>query len=304
MDLPNWLDWTGTRYFAATLLGFLVALAVEMAADAASNRRKRQFIREALAEEIAWNLFVLDEQFAALLNIHREPAGPLRFSRQQLLSRIMAQCIDPETGSLLSTPEWLHAVTAIQQCDDTNAALEEMRQRLLELSAVPDRNLRTHYAQAESARLINHQLPALGQTLMEMLCQIMERQVEYNSKKMMRIVVALIPAWSGGAINADCTWRVRYLPDLQQRRGTLIAWKNDANEDLPSGLTVIEIDPGPGGDQVKRPDPGLLARIAKRMFSRSTTANVRKTYLESERNVQQQPIRPLTDLYSEDDGPA
>lgn len=302
MDFPNWLEWAGTKYFAATVLGFLVALAVELGATAIANRRKRRFIREAIAEEVAWNLDVLDEHFDILIETYRKPVGVLYLPRRPLLTPLMTQSIDPETGSLLTTREWLVATNAIQQCNTVNTALLDMRERLWEMnSESPYRGLRANYARTESERILNWLMPELGQILMELLCQIMERQVEYNSTKMMRIAVALNPARKNGRISADRTWRIRYLPDLQTRTGTLIAWKNDTLSELPSGLSVVEIDPGIGGDRVKEHDDRLFSRLARRRFSRIVADKLAKQeqYLKSTKQARETPIGKLTELYGD-----
>jgi hypothetical protein len=304
VEIPSWLEWGGTKYFAATLLGFLVALAVELAANAVANRRKRRFIREAIAEEVAWNLHVLDRYFDALIAIYWHPVGVLYLPRQRLLTPLMTQSIDPETGSLLTAREWLIATNAIQQCDTINSALLDLRERVVELSASPDIGQRAAYAKAESARIIDNYLPVLGQTLMELLCQIMERQVEYTSTKMMRIAVALTPARKNGLINVDRTWRVRYLPDLQSRHGILIAWKNDASDLIPADLRVVEIDPGIGGDQVRKQDDSPLRRIAQWQFNRTAVHKLaeQERYLNSTKHSRETSIGKLTELY--DDAPA
>lgn len=301
MDLPNWLDWTGTRYFLATLAGFLVALAVEMAADAVANRRKLRFIREAIAEEVTWNLTVLDEQFAALLAIYRQPGGVLRIPRQRLLTPLMTQASDAETGSLLSTREWLLATNAMQQCDTVNSALHELRERLGELNAPADLHERAAFARSEAARIVNYLLPPLGHLLVDLLCQIMERQVEYSSTRMMRIAVTLMPARSGGCIPGDRVWRVRALPDLAQRTGVLIAWRDDRVDQLPADLHVIEIDPGPGGDRVRLHPPGRFERLASWPFRRSETRILRaqQAYLASTHAERTQQTAPLTEFYGD-----
>ncbi len=303
MDLPNWLDWTGTRYFLATLVGFLVALGVEMAADALANRRKLRFIREAIAEEVTWNLTVLDEHFAGLLQIHQQPEGMLRMSRQRLLTPLMTQAIDPETGSLLSTREWLLTTNAMQQCDTVNAALLDLRERLAEFSVVADREQRTVFARDEAARIVNYLLPPLGQLLVDLLCEIMGRQVEYSSTRMMRVAVKLMPARSGGIIQGERVWRVRALPDLAQRSGLLIAWRDDRRDQLPPGLRVIEIDPGPGGDRVRQHRPSRFERLAAWPFRRSEirTLKAQQAYLASTHLERTRPLNPLTEVYREPD---
>lgn len=303
MDLPNWLDWTGTRYFLATLVGFLVALAVEMAADAFANRRKLRFIREAIAEEVTWNLTVLDEHFAGLLRMHQQPEGMLRMSRQRLLTPLMTQAIDPETGSLLSTREWLLATNAMQQCDTVNAALLDLRERLAELSDSRDRDERIAVAGSESARIVNYLLPPLGQSLVDLLCQIMERQVEYASTRMMRVAVNLMPARSNGCIRAERVWRVRALPDLAQCTGILVAWRDDRIDQLPTGLTVIEINPGPGGDHVRQHPATRLERLAAWPFRRSEARilKAQQAYLAAVHGERSQQSKLLTELYEDGD---
>ncbi|CAN5428848.1 hypothetical protein BH09CHL1_BH09CHL1_25010 [soil metagenome] len=302
MEIPSWLEWSGTKYFAATLLGFLVALAVELAANAVANRRKRRFIREAIAEEVAWNLHMLDQYFDALIAIYRHPVSVLYLPRQRLLTPLMTQSIDPETGSLLTAREWLIATNAIQQCDTINSALLDLRERLVELTAGKDLGQRAAYAKTESARIIDNHLPALGQTFMELLCQVMERQVEYTSTKMMRIAVALAPARANGLMSADRTWRVRYLPNLQARRGTLIAWKNDAPGMLPTDLRVVEIDPGIGGDQVRKHDDNPLRRLSNWQFNRTAAHKLaeQERYLNSTKQSRETRLGNLTELYGDE----
>lgn len=285
-------DSEAARYIGATLVGFLVASFVEWGADRRRNKRTVLVVRETLAEEIVANLEALDEILDALKeNLGSNPSN--RWPLERVETRLLEHVVDPVIGSLLSPPERLQAGIAVTQCNYLNEQLNGSREQII------TGQLNAGYA---SVRIMDRILIPVGQTLTDLLCQILQRQQQFHSTKLNEMVLATRPLWEYSELSAPRIWRLRVLPnDELTNHAVYIVWYNDDPARSSLQTRVVELKVRANGGRFFDPNETsashrILIRIGRRgVLRRLKSLRSRQTLISGSSSLR--PLSP-SEVYS------
>jgi hypothetical protein len=203
------------------------------------DRRNRTVIREALAEEISTNLEVLDNYESTFRQGLTDPDYPsyLRWPTGNLRNAMLAQCLDPAVGALLTRGEQGKIVTVYYHVAHLQDQMQEAREDIRSGRSDP---------KVEYENILTTYLPPVAQNQMDFLCQIMDHQDVYASSRSVEIVEKMLPTFSRSGRRPPRLWRTSLLPrsgPLPSGETMLIAWRNDAPDLVPPGIEVVEIRP-------------------------------------------------------------
>lgn len=234
-----WIDWlceiwdsSAVRYVAATRFGFVLAIIGQQLSTLIEHNRMRRTVREALALELAHDLSVLDEymeSFQGNLSGQKQ-SRPLATQQTAILER----CLDPAVSQLLTSRERIQSAVAFNQCLVLAERMGRTRNKLNEAPSI---------LLSESKYILNWILPVAGQTLINLLCEVLARQDRFAYSRTEWMQRQLLPLYESNAISSDRTWRTSTIPDGHWPDGFLIAWNHDDKERAPSRLLIVELRP-------------------------------------------------------------
>lgn len=269
----DWLNHSLTKYVAATFVGYFIAVLANLTVQIHTNRQSRRVLRESLAEEIVGNLYVLDEVAETLTsNLALERMSTFRFPLSRLSTVVFSQCMHPTLASLLSEGERLQAGTALLQAESTNQRLDNVRDLVRSLATVgpSPRNFqptRHELAAAEIQNFVDRTLPPVGQNHTDLLCQVLSKQLTFNSTRMIRIATNLKPAINHGWPNIPRLWRTGMVGD-GTLRSTHVVWVNDRPDALGTGANVVELRPAIDQDRALTRSRSMMERMPRRIHKR------------------------------------
>lgn len=233
--------WTNqsVRYLAASAFGFILAVVAQQVSTHFHNQALRRSVREGLAQELATNLFVLDEYLDTLRK--NVVPGQYVWPLGTLESAILARCLDPSVNAVLTEIERVQSAVALQQCRELAGAMEISRE---EMHA--DRN-RAHLL---SRTIISYHLPTVGQTFNDLLCKVLMEQQVFASTRSATMAHRLLPLYKANALSSDRTWRTFTIPDSHWRGPFMLAWRHDDPQRTPKNVHVIELAPPEGSYRI------------------------------------------------------
>lgn len=241
------------RYISATALGFLIAVGTDWIASYRSARLLRTGLRNALAEEIADNFIVLDSYFAVIKKVIGEGSWiDSRWPTRALRLTMLERCFDPSIISVLTQREQAYATLAFYQSRDFGERASEIAEHQRSGGLVSDKVLND---------LLEGRMFFLSQSLISLLCEVLEQQQVFASTRAGQMSRQLREAVCKERSPSDRLWRTSLLrlgSPLAAKTNTLIAWKNDARDDVPKGVTVITLEPGQGPYSVDRVGSSLF----------------------------------------------
>ncbi len=250
----EWIDSGLTKYVAATVVGYMIALLANVTAHAIANRRSRRVLRESLAEEVLSNLIALDE-IAEISSKNLLVDGRSRqftIPNARLSTVVLTQCTSPSLSSLLSEGERLQAGSALIQAGIVNQRIDQIRELLW--SSVNKAPVYGQYGirrgQAECRHVVDQILPPVGQTHTDLLCQVLSRQLTFDSSRLLGVATTLKPVVSKGWPNTPRIWRTGVAAPGTLGSGFHIVWNNDAPDALSPNAIVIELKPSRTSDRI------------------------------------------------------
>lgn len=229
---PDIWSLESVRYVAATAFGFILAVLAQRIGVYLDDSKLRRAVREGLTQELAYNLSVLDQYLETLRNnvLETQRAWPLA----TLETGILEHCHDPAVAAVLTEIERVQSSIAYHQCctlaDIMTRAHAEIREH-------PEQTLVT------CRNIVDTKLPVVGQTLIDLLCNVLSAHRVFASTESAAIAKNLMPLYEANALSSDRTWRTSTVPDSQWRGPFYIAWRNDAPTRVPNNIQVIELVP-------------------------------------------------------------
>ncbi len=236
IDIREFILSPGAKYVTATLVGFLVAFLVERLNHYIEDQQTRRVLREVLARELIGNLQYLDDIAETLV---QNVTGENRVWRSGDLSHaVLERCVDPSIGGVLTETEWIQAIIGAENTRLLNRDLKETSERV---------HLEPTTLAGESKRVLDEVLPAVAQTYVDLLCNILSNQVRYVHSGTQEVSLNIKTAWQANALDLDRTWRTSTVPEGGWPKDRLIVWRNDQPDFVPKFVPkmvqVVELRP-------------------------------------------------------------
>ena len=249
------------RYASATTVGFVIALMAEEAVEFMQRRRVRRAVREALIEEITDNFRVLDswdEIFDRILE-----KSKFAWPTSRLNTAMLERCLDASVITSLGMDEQAHATNSYYQCVALNRDIDRVR-------------LLVQIGNFSEVAFLKQGLPVVAQNLLNLLLCVFERQQEFVSNRSTWMVCQLTPLFEKNELDSHRAWRTSNVEFTSDAGQNFIAWTNDARDQIPSHITVIELRPkgGSWGLFVDR-RTGVRSRILLNVRRRSAIVRLR-----------------------------
>ena len=231
------LDIEFVRYVLTTAIGFALAIWGQSIFSARQDARVRQTVRDSLAMEIVANLEVLDSYEASFRTGIAEGGTYFRWPTGRLTRSMLAECLDPSVGRLLSRGEQRKVSLTYNQIGH----LEDEMNEAHEMIRAGHGNLLHEYR-----RFTIQFFPVVAQNLVDFLVQTFGEQSEFSSSELMEIVESVLPYYSSGATHQRRMWTtsgVSATNPVRPEDGSVLAWRNDDPGRVPMGVHVIELIP-------------------------------------------------------------
>jgi hypothetical protein len=223
----------------SVVVGAVLAYGATWFRDWRYDRRTRAVIREALAEEISTNLEVLDSYESTFRQGLTDPDDSpiLRWPTGDLRNAMLAQCLDPAVGALLTRGEQGKVTVVYYHIAHLRDQMKEAREDIRAGRSNP---------KVEYENILIRYLPAVAQNQVDFLCQIMDHQDAYASSRLMEISEKMLPTFSQSGRRPPRLWRTSLVPRasaFSPDESMLIVWHNDRPDLVPQGIEVVEIRP-------------------------------------------------------------
>lgn len=237
--LCNLWNSSGFRYVGATLVGFLVAFGVEQVVSILERRRLRSAVREALAEEVADNLFALDAYLASFNKNLQRNDRHLVWPIARLRTTMLERCLDASVIIVLNKQEQSYASIAFYQL---TSLADKMREDYAEIK--DDFSVKDFRIQ----QLIQD-LPVIAQNHVNLLVDVLAKQQVFASSRSSYLLSQLLPLLRENKLDSLRTWRTSQVPEEGRIGDYYISWTHDAN-DWPATTEIVELRPSEGSYHV------------------------------------------------------
>ncbi len=217
-----------TRYLAATLFGAGLAYFIEWLGDRRRDSRLRRATRESLVAELTDNLVILDAWERCLKRL-LDPAGHAGFPGDGPRVVILERCLDRQVSVVLSEIEQVQATFLFYQLKGLEETIRGLRG--------------TRVMFGEYRRVLEEELPYIGQTIMDLLVEGLIRQGRFSFSRSAVMASALIPVLKETA-TPNRAWRSSDL-DREGLAGPttyVVVWRNDGGV-RQREFTVAELYP-------------------------------------------------------------
>lgn len=137
-------------------------------------------------------------------------------------------------NAVLTEIERLQSIIAYHQCLTLTEIMansyQEMRERPVRKPIIV-------------REVIDLSLPIVGQTLVDLLCNVLMEQRVFASTQSASMSHRLLPLYEANALSSNRTWRTHTIPDSEWHGPFIIVWRNDAPERVPDSVQIIELEP-------------------------------------------------------------
>jgi hypothetical protein len=251
-------DWLLESVLVALAISVISARVVEYV----HHNRLRRATREALANELRGNLELLDRYETQLLAVAtgRAEEWPLL----QLTTSALNRALEPDVVALLSDTEQVRLALLEQHISQFQSMEKQIRESVLDEDLPPHPQIEeflSDYRRAKATQVfLSLDLARTGGALAGAVIVVVTEQGEFVLSPSIEMASALEPLVSGATHSFAPVWRTSDLRRWPPPPGTVVAWRNDDPDAVPSSCTLIEIYAGEqsGFSVIDRENLGLV----------------------------------------------